>query len=102
MDADEIGPSYCRMACGESSCDDCPRPRLLPENAEAARLFRASETQWRISANGAITGLDYVALELLMKLHEVEDKKDAFWRVQVMEREILKILREVHDDDNED
>lgn len=68
---------------------------LDPENLQAWEIFNLCATQWRTSMTGA-TGLDYTALEAVMRLQRVKPKHhpDLFWRVQRLERGALDAMRE--------
>lgn len=66
---------------------------ILPENWDAALAFIKSATQWRRDRAGALAGLDYPALELVMKHQKCADPDDAFLRVQVMEGAAIEHAR---------
>lgn len=53
------------MPIGAPPCDDCPRPKLLPELAPIGSAFVLCDTQWRYGARGA-TGLDYTACKVML------------------------------------
>lgn len=57
---------------------------IEPDNADAFRVFATCATQWRVGFSGR-TGLDYTAVRSVMDLEDVEDQKDCFWRVRVIE-----------------
>lgn len=63
---------------------------LLPENHKAWELFCACSTQWRVGMAGP-TGLDYPAVESVMRMLYVKQKhqKDLLWRIQHLERGAL-------------
>jgi len=75
---------------------DCPEPGILPENVEAVQVFSACSTQWRHTFSGMRSGLDYMAVESLMRLYDVQDKPDVFQRIQVLERALIDVDRERH------
>lgn len=66
---------------------------LWPENWLSFSLFIGMSTQWRVGASGVI-GLDYNALETVMKLQGVKKKqrKTIFNEVQVMEVAALEVI----------
>lgn len=70
---------------------------LLPENAEAGTVYMASRTQWR-QGMGGTTGLDYPAVEAVMRMRHVTDSADCLARIQVLENETLAILRDKRGD----
>lgn len=51
----------------------------------------AMQTQWRIGMSG-YTGMDYTALESVMRFHQVKDKRAMFNDIQLMETAALKAL----------
>lgn len=52
-------------------------------------------TQWRMGPSGP-TGLDYVALESVLRMHEVpkRDRRDVLESVRILESEALRVMRE--------
>lgn len=68
---------------------------MWPDNWMALSVFLDMDTQWRVGAVGP-TGLDYSALEPVMRLQGVRkrDRQDIFAAVRVMEAEALKVMRE--------
>jgi len=70
---------------------------VFPENWEALLIFLDASTQWRyrlMATNmGFIserTGLDYTALEAVMRLRRAKDKADAFDRIRTLESAALE------------
>lgn len=57
-------------------------------NWDGVQVFLASGTQWRVGMGGA-TGLDYTAVRAVMGLLGVTDERSCFWRVQVLEQQML-------------
>lgn len=68
---------------------------VWPENWPAVELFMAAATQWRHGGKGP-TGLDYTAVEALMRLRRVakRDRADLLADVQIMERASLAVWAE--------
>ena len=58
------------------------------ENWEAVMMFLIMQTQWNVSMNGLV-GLNYQALETLIRLYHVKEPIELFERVQVIERAAL-------------
>ena len=58
------------------------------ENWEAMMMFLRMQTQWNVSMNGLV-GLNYQALEILIRLYKIEEPLKLFERVQVIERAAL-------------
>lgn len=63
------------------------------ENWPAVELFLRCQTQWRTSMAGAI-GLDYGAVEWLLRLYEVKDQRSVLEDLQVMEAAALNVLNQ--------
>lgn len=63
---------------------------LWPELVPALRVWRAVQTQWRVSHNGP-TGLDYAGVEVVMRRHGVKGKAadELFGQIQAAERAAL-------------
>lgn len=61
---------------------------VLPENWEAVQMFMRCQTQWRIGMAGPI-GLDYGAVNWLLRLYEVEDHRSVLEDLQTMEAAVL-------------
>ena len=51
-------------------------------------MFLRMQTQWNVSMNGLI-GLNYQALETLIRLYKIEEPLELFEKVQVIERAAL-------------
>ena len=58
------------------------------ENWEAMMMFLRMQTQWNVSMSGLV-GLNYQALETLIRLYKIEEPLELFERVQVIERAAL-------------
>lgn len=75
--------------------------QVWPENWKAVQLFLALSTQWRLvslstmaSARILQTGLDYSAVEPVMRLMRVKPRRRAalFEQLQVMEQAVLDVV----------
>lgn len=71
--------------------------KVLPENWDAVNLFNQMGTQWRsslVAVKGGFmsvrTGLDYTALEALMRMMGTHHKSDVLTRIQIMESAALE------------
>jgi len=64
---------------------------VLPDNWESVQLFIRCQTQWRTSMAGLI-GLDYGAVEWLLRLYEVEDHRSLLEDLQIMEAAVLSVV----------
>ena len=58
------------------------------ENWEAMMMFLRMQTQWNVSMSGLV-GLNYQALETLIRLYKIEEPLELFEKVQVIERAAL-------------
>jgi hypothetical protein len=67
---------------------------VWPDNWNAFEVFAALQTQWRSGMSGP-TGLDYTALEPVMRLQGIKkrDRQDVFAGVRVMEVAALEVMR---------
>ena len=67
---------------------------VWPDNWDAFEVFAAMQTQWRTGMSGA-TGLDYSALEPVMRLQGIKkrDQTEVFSGVRVMEIAALEVMR---------
>lgn len=64
---------------------------VLPENWESVQLFIRCQTQWRTSMAGLI-GLDYGAVQWLLRLYEVEEPRAVLEDLQIMEAAVLGVV----------
>ena len=68
---------------------------VLEENWEALHVFAVCGTQWRRAGMEAQpVGLDYTAVEAVLRMHQVADVRDCFERVRVIETGALAKIRE--------
>jgi hypothetical protein len=79
--------------------DAPPVPESLgiwPDNWAAFSVFRRMLTQVQTGSMGGVTGLRYEALPFVMRICQVPraDQPDVMDCVQIMERHMLKLLRE--------
>ncbi len=54
-------------------------------------MFLRLQTQWRMSMSGVL-GLDYVAVEWMLRLYGVEDQRSMLEDLQVMEGAALTLI----------
>ncbi|PRC93089.1 DUF1799 domain-containing protein [Solimicrobium silvestre] len=81
-------------ALGLTLAEAHPDVEVWPDNVQTVNCFIALSTQWKVGMNG-VTGLDYAAVLLVMDLFEVDDKKEVFSGLQMMEVEALKFMRSI-------
>lgn len=62
--------------------------RVFAENWDTVLLFLVCATQWRSTGHGA-TGLDYAAVEAVMRIHDVQQPRETFDGVRIMESAAL-------------
>lgn len=66
---------------------------VLEENWEALEVFSMCDTQWRRAGMEAQpVGLDYTAVEAVLRMQGVADTRDCFDRVRLIERGALAQL----------
>lgn len=70
---------------GGEIADYLPEIYLHDAIYDAYALFVDLETQWDIAPAGGVTGLKYQSIAFVMDIHEVEDRKQAFRDIRVME-----------------
>jgi len=56
-------------------------------------MFQRVQTQWRMS-NGAVIGLDYVAVKWMFDLYDVADQRQLLGDLQVIEGKVIEIMND--------
>ncbi|MDQ2069315.1 hypothetical protein [Natronospira bacteriovora] len=110
--------AYCEGCKAERDepwlCEECPAQEwlaILPENADAARVFYRGWRQWHIGTYVTGQGKDAVrcqipiaprleGLESIARAMDVEWNADLLDKLQVMEAERIKVERERRDAGN--
>lgn len=73
--------------------DDTPDEfEIWPENDVSLGIFLLCTTQWRHRQHGdtsRITGLDYAAVESVLRMYQVKSKREVFEDVRAMELAVL-------------
>lgn len=64
---------------------------MFEENWAVVEMFLRLQTQWRMSMSGVL-GLDYVAVEWMLRLYGVEDQRSMLEDLQVMEGAALTLI----------
>jgi hypothetical protein len=64
---------------------------VFEENWAVVEMFLRLQTQWRTSMSGVL-GLDYVAVEWMLRLYGVEDQRSMLEDLQVMEGAALTLI----------
>lgn len=86
-------PSESELAAFGFAADEVnPDVEIWPDNVETVQCFIGLSTQWKSGVNG-VTGIDYSAIPVVMEMNEVEDKREVFGGLQVMEAEVLRLMR---------
>jgi hypothetical protein len=99
--SEDIGPDYCRKACGGERCEKCPAPRLLQQSVPAVLGYTVVRTQWRWTGGmqSSRIGLDYPAVVAAWQLHrasplgeewQLPPDAELFPDVQVIEHALLR------------
>lgn len=64
------------------------------DNVDALNVFLRLSTQWKVAGMGGFTGLDYLALEAVLRLTNTSSTPELFDDIQEMERAALPILNQ--------
>lgn len=76
------------------SGDDQELP-IEPEAWPTVQLWMRVQTQWRLAGMGGVVGLDYQAVDVVMRRLRIEDEDgELFAGLQVMEIAALKALKD--------
>ena len=75
---------FLELMGGEVS-DYLPEINLHDGIYDAYKVFVDLETQWDIAPAGGVTGLKYTSISIVMDIHEIEDKRQAFRDLRIME-----------------
>lgn len=68
---------------------------IWPECLDSVQLFLALATQWRIEPmSGAVLGLDYTAARAAMEMMGIDDTRQAFEDLRIMEAEVIRMTQE--------
>lgn len=67
---------------------DC---EVWEENWQVVEMFLRLQTQWRTSMSGVV-GLDYGAVQWMLRLYGVEDQRSMLEDLQVMEGAALNMM----------
>lgn len=71
---------------------------VLPENWDAVLTFLKCATQWRYAGmTGVRTGLDYTAVDVVIRMSELADPAKTFSQLQTIESGALEAFREQQD-----
>ena len=70
----------------------------MESNEQAVDLFTGCQTQWRHAGmDGAPIGLDYAGVQAAMTMLGIEDVRDCFERLQIVEAGAVGELRKIRD-----
>lgn len=64
---------------------------VFEENWEIVEMFMRAQTQWIIGPMGGFIGMNYQSLGLLFNIYNVNETRELFEGIQLMEIEILTI-----------
>lgn len=96
----EMGP-VCDDSCKksfavegkEAPCEKC-RKVPLPENEEAFMVYNIVQTQIITAGMGEIVGLDFNAINFVMEMYEVRDRRRVFEKVLAIFSKIQEVNKE--------
>lgn len=58
---------------------------VLPENWDAVMLFNRSQTQWLISHQGHLSGLNYINVDVILNRMHTDNPDQVFEQMQTLE-----------------
>jgi len=70
------------------------QPVILPRNREAWRIYQTAQTQVVTAGMGDVIGINFNALEFVMELYGVENRRECFEKVNVLFGEYHRVRRE--------
>ena len=70
--------------------EQCPRPRIFPENNETIEVFNLCKNQLIVSAGGDILGLDIVAVIAVMNFLGIENQEVTLEKVLLFSETLYK------------
>mgnify|MGYP001773177991 CR=1 FL=1 len=71
---------------------------VLPENWDAVLTFLKCATQWRYAGMAGVrTGLDYTAVDVVIRRSDLADPDKVFGQIQTIESGALEAFREQQD-----
>lgn len=77
----------------EAPCDTC-RPAVNPHNQDAWRIFQIVQTQVVTAGMGDVIGVDFNALNFVMELYDIDNRRECFEKVNVLFNEFHRNRRE--------
>ena len=78
-----------RAACSEM---ESPPFEVWPENWPVIELWCRVQTQWRVAPMGGLLGLDYQAVDMVLRLTGAEQPLELFDDLREMERAALEAM----------
>lgn len=68
---------------------------VLPENWPTVQLFMSVQTQWQFASNGTPLGLDYNAVDVVMRRKGIADQDGRIFEgLQIMEWAAIDAVRD--------
>ena len=86
------------VAAARQTDDDFP---VWDDNWQVVDLFLKLQTQWVVTMGGVV-GLNYGSVDFCLKIYGIEDKREIFEGLRVMEMAALQILNERKGEKNGD
>lgn len=71
---------------GGSVDDYLPDVEISSATDEVYRVFSDMATQWRVNAAGGVSGLDYGALDFILKCHNIAPDAQLLRDIRVLEQ----------------
>lgn len=95
--ADDLAALGLRLDEDVEDDDGADDFEVWPENWDAVQVFAAMAGHWRRDPlSGGYVGLDYPAVESVMRMLKVADTASTFRDLQTMERVALPVLRQLN------
>ncbi|MDI3259472.1 MAG: DUF1799 domain-containing protein [Sinobacteraceae bacterium] len=82
---------YIERAC---AVEEPVEIEVMHECRHAVEVFLACQTQWRVGGMGGLLGLDYSAVDTVMRILRTPDRPETFAGVRVIERAVLAAMSE--------
>lgn len=80
-------------AAAEAWASGAALPPILPDCADAVRVFLLSDTQWRTAGLGGVLGLDYAAVRTVTEALGIAWTEELLDRLQLLETVAARALQ---------
>lgn len=73
--------------------DNMEEVSFFEDMHESWDAFMSLSTQWNVSPDGSLIGINYNSFQVVAKIYKISDEEAAFTDVRIMEQELLRIVR---------